>query len=492
MTSRIIAVEPFDLVVFGGAGDLAYRKLLPALYHRCRDGQLPERARVIGVSRRAMSDDEYREATRKALAEHVAEHDRDGADIDHFINRLHFVPVDVSSDQGWDDLKAKLSDDPEVVRAFYLAVAPELFGTICAKLGQTGLVTPNARIIIEKPIGHDRQSAETVNDAVGAVFDEGQIYRIDHYLGKETVQNLMALRFANFLLEPLWNAAHIDHVQITVSETLGVEGRGDYYDKAGAMRDIVQNHMIQLLCLIAMEPPSQFDADSVRDEKLKVLKALKPIADGAAEPLTVRGQYRAGAIDGRSVPSYLADIDKNQSRTETFVAIKAAIDNWRWAGVPFYLRTGKRLTARMSEIVVAYKTVPHSIFDASAGAVRRNMLVIRIQPEEGVKLWLMIKDPGPGGMRLRYVPLDMSFATAFNVRNPDAYERLILDVIRGNQTLFMRRDEVEAAWAWIDPITDAWEHSQEAPKPYTAGTWGPSASVALIERDGRTWHEDLE
>jgi glucose-6-phosphate 1-dehydrogenase len=491
MTSRIIAVEPFDLVVFGGSGDLAYRKLLPALYHRDIDGQLPEQARILGVSRRPVSDVEYRAATREAVKEHVPELSRTPADVDRFVERLSFVPVDVSSDEGWDNLKGRLSDDPDVIRAFYLAVAPELFGTICAKLGQTGLVTPRARIVIEKPIGRDRSSAQKVNDAVGTVFDEGQIYRIDHYLGKETVQNLMALRFANSLLEPLWNAAHIDHVQITVAETLGVEGRGGYYDRAGAMRDIVQNHIIQLLCLIAMEPPSQFDADAVRDEKLKVLKALKPIADGTADPLTVRGQYRAGAIDGRSVPGYLADIDKDESRTETFVAIKAAIDNWRWAGVPFYLRTGKRLTARMSEIVVAYKSVPHSIFDAGAGVVRRNMLVIRIQPEEGVKLWLMIKDPGPGGMRLRYVPLDMSFARAFNVRNPDAYERLILDVIRGNQTLFMRRDEVEAAWAWIDPITDAWERSGEAPKPYTAGTWGPTASVALIERDGRTWHEDL-
>jgi glucose-6-phosphate 1-dehydrogenase len=492
MTSRIIAVEPFVLIVFGGSGDLAYRKLLPALYQRDRDGQLPARARIIGVSRREMSDEAYRAATRDALAEHVPASDRKDAEVERFLERLSFVAVDVNSEKGWDGLKAALSDDRDTIRAFYLAVAPELYGRICAKLGETGLVTPHARIIIEKPIGHDRASALTVNDAVGAVFDEGQIYRIDHYLGKETVQNLMALRFANFLLEPLWNAAHIDHVQITVAETLGVEGRGEYYDRAGAIRDIVQNHMIQLLCLTAMEPPSKFDADSVRDEKLKVLKALKPIGDGAASPLSVRGQYRAGAIDGRSVPDYLTDIGKDESRTETFVAIKAEIDNWRWAGVPFYLRTGKRLTARLSEIVVAYKAVPHSIFDASAGAVRRNTLVIRIQPEEGVKLWLMIKDPGPGGMRLRYVPLDMSFAEAFKVRNPDAYERLILDVIRGNQTLFMRRDEVEAAWAWIDPITEAWERSQEAPKAYTAGTWGPSASVALIERDGRTWHEDLE
>jgi glucose-6-phosphate 1-dehydrogenase len=492
MPSRIITVDPFDIVVFGGSGDLAYRKLLPALYHRDIDGQLPNRAKIIGVSRSPMSDDEYRAATRAAVEEYVAEHNRPSEHVERFLERLSFIPVDVNTDEGWDQLKNALSDDPEVVRAFYLAVAPTLFGTICTRLGEHHLVTENSRIIIEKPIGHDQESARMVNDAVGAVFDEGQIYRIDHYLGKETVQNLMALRFANFLLEPLWNAAHIDHVQITVAETLGVEGRGGYYDRAGAIRDIVQNHMIQLLCLIAMEPPSRFDADSVRDEKLKVLKALKPIADGAADPLTVRGQYRAGAIDGQSVPGYLADIEKDASRTETFVAIKAAIDNWRWAGVPFYLRTGKRTTGRMSEIVIAYKAVPHSIFDESAGAVRRNMLVIRIQPEEGVKLWLMIKDPGPGGMRLRYVPLDMAFAEAFDVRNPDAYERLLLDVIRGNQTLFMRRDEVEAAWAWIDPITEAWERSNEAPKPYTAGTWGPSASVALIERDGRTWHEDLE
>ena len=492
MTSRIIAVEPFDLVVFGGSGDLTYRKLLPALYHRHRDGQLPASGRIIGVSRREMNDAEYREATSAALAEHVSAEEREPSQVESFLARLQFVTVDVNAPDGWSVLKSTLSDDADVIRAFYLAVAPELFGTMCAKLGESGLVTPQSRIIIEKPIGHDLDSAREVNDAVGAVFEEGQIYRIDHYLGKETVQNLMALRFANFLLEPLWNAAHIDHVQITVSETLGVEGRGGYYDQAGAIRDIVQNHMMQLLCMIAMEPPAHMDADSVRDEKLKVLRALKPIDENTTSSQTVRGQYRAGAIDGQSVPGYPSDVEKETSRTETFVAIRAEIDNWRWAGVPFYLRTGKRMAARMSEIVISYKPVPHSIFDSGAGAIRRNMLVIRIQPEEGVKLWLMIKDPGPGGMRLRYVPLDMSFAEAFDVRNPDAYERLILDVIRGNQTLFMRRDEVEEAWAWIDPIVESWERTREGPKAYAAGTWGPSASVALIERDGRTWHEDLE
>ena len=490
MTSRIIAVEPFDLVVFGGAGDLAYRKLLPALYQRHRDGQLPAVGRIIGVSRRAMSDDEYRAATREALAKHVPPGDVEAATVETFLKRLHFVPVDAKGEAGWSDLAAVLKGCEDRVRAFYLAVGPELFGLISAKLGATGLVTQNSRVIIEKPIGHDLASASEVNDAVGAVFAERQIYRIDHYLGKETVQNLMALRFGNALFEPLWNAAHIDHVQITVAESLGVEGRGGYYDTSGALRDMVQNHILQLLCLVAMEPPSHMDADSVRDEKLKVLRSLKPIDDLDSGTVTVRGQYRAGAGPDGAVPGYTSEIENARSTTETFVAIKAEISNWRWAGVPFYLRTGKRLAERVSEIVVAFRAIPHSIFDDGAGAIERNQLVIRLQPDEGVRLWLMIKDPGPGGMRLRYVPLDMSFATAFGVRSPDAYERLILDVIRGNQTLFMRRDEVEAAWKWIDPIAEAWSRSSEPPKGYTAGTWGPSASVALIERDGRTWHED--
>jgi len=490
MTSRIIAVEPFDLVVFGGAGDLAYRKLLPALYQRHRDGQLPAVGRIIGVSRRPMSDGEYRTATREALARHVPPSDLEGTTVETFLKRLHFVPVDAKAEAGWADLAALLRGCEDRVRAFYLAVGPELFGTISAKLGEAGLVTQNARVIIEKPIGHDLESACEVNDAVGAVFEERQIYRIDHYLGKETVQNLMALRFGNALFEPLWNAAHIDHVQITVAESLGVEGRGGYYDTSGALRDMVQNHILQLLCLVAMEPPAHMDADSVRDEKLKVLRSLKPIDDANAGTMTVRGQYRAGAGPDGPVPGYASEVENTHSTTETFVAIKAEISNWRWAGVPFYLRTGKRLAERVSEIVVAFRAIPHSIFDAGAGALEQNQLVIRLQPDEGVRLWLMIKDPGPGGMRLRYVPLDMSFAEAFKVRSPDAYERLILDVIRGNQTLFMRRDEVEAAWAWIDPIADAWSRSNEPPKAYTAGTWGPSASVALIERDGRTWHDE--
>ena len=489
MTSRIITVDPFDLVVFGGAGDLAYRKLLPALYHRHRDGQLPTVARIVGVSRRGMTDAQYREATRKALDEHVAQADRgDPALIETFLHRLHFVPVDAQAEAGWADLAELLKAGETRIRAFYLAVAPELFGVISEKLGSHGLVTPMTRVIIEKPIGHDLASAKEVNDAVGKVFEESQIYRIDHYLGKETVQNLMALRFANALFEPIWNAAHIDHVQITVAESIGVEGRGGYYDHAGALRDMMQNHLMQLLCLVATEPPTHMDADGVRDEKLKVLRALKPIDQSNATQSIVRGQYRASG----QMAAYTAEVGNPTSTTETFIALKAEISNWRWAGVPFYIRTGKRLPVRQSEIVVTFRKIPHSIFDAAAGSIEENRLVLRIQPDEGVKLWLMIKDPGPGGMRLRYVPLDMSFAEAFGARSPDAYERLILDVIRGNQTLFMRRDEVEAAWAWIDPIAQAWEKSTETPKPYPAGTWGPTAAIALIERDGRTWHDDSD
>jgi glucose-6-phosphate 1-dehydrogenase len=437
-----------------------------------------------------MTDAEYRAATRDALVKHVSAGDRDPAVMETFLHRLHFVPVDAQSDAGWSDLADVLKEGEDRIRCFYLAVGPELFGTICGKLGDRGLVTAKTRVIIEKPIGHDLASAREVNDAVGKVFEERQIYRIDHYLGKETVQNLMALRFGNVLFEPLWNAAHIDHIQITAAESIGVEGRGGYYDHAGALRDMVQNHMMQLLCLVAMEAPSRMDADSVRDEKIKVLHGLKRIDATNAANAIIRGQYRQGTGTGGRMPGYGDDVGNPGSLTETFVALRAEISNWRWAGTPFYLRTGKRLPIRQSEIVVAFRNIPHSIFDASVGAIEQNRLVLRIQPDEGVKLWLMIKDPGPGGMRLRYVPLDMSFAEAFGVRSPDAYERLILDVIRGNQTLFMRRDEVEAAWAWIDPIAEAWTRSNEGPRPYPAGSWGPTAAISLIERDGRTWHDD--
>ncbi|HET7330612.1 glucose-6-phosphate dehydrogenase [Dyella sp.] len=495
MTAPALPVELFDLVIFGGTGDLAVRKLLPALFHRFADGQIQPGSRIIGVAREGLDDDGYRAQIRSALNGAAA---KQGDQLDAFLKLVHYRPLDARKDAGWDDFAKLMGECPDHVRVFYLSTSPDLFVDICQRLGGYGLNQGQSRVVLEKPIGKDLASANRINDDVGQVFAESQTFRIDHYLGKETVQNLLALRFGNALFEPLWNAGHIDHVQITVAETLGVERRGPYYDHAGALRDMVQNHMLQLLCMVAMEPPSSLSPDAVRDEKLKVLHALKPINESNASQLTVRGQYRAGVGEGKSVPGYIDDLNStakskvDHSNTETFVALKAEIANWRWSGVPFYLRTGKRLADRVSEIVVAFKPVPHSIFTASAGPLAQNRLVLRLQPDEGVKLWLTIKHPGPGGLRLRHVPLDMSFAEAFGVQQPDAYERLLLDVVRGNPTLFMRRDEVEAAWNWADPILAAWAASGEAPRPYTSGTWGPSAAVALIERDGRTWDEDFE
>ena len=488
MTSRVIPVEPFTLVVFGATGDLARRKILPALFHRDEAGQLPPEARIVAVSRRSMERSRFQAYARDALSEHVSATLLSPDCVARFLDRLDYVAADAKEDGGWAELAANLAREPDHVKVFYLATSPDLFGPIAERLGTLAMVDKKTRIVLEKPIGKNFASALAVNAGIGRFFPEESIYRIDHYLGKETVQNLMALRFANALFEPLWSGAHIDHVQIAVAEELGVEGRAGYYDTAGAMRDMVQNHILQLLCLVAMEPPTSIEADSVRDEKLKVLKALKPINASNAGQFTVRGQYRAGASAGGAVAGYAEELG-HASSTETFVAIKAEIANWRWAGVPFYLRTGKRLPSRVSEIMVQFRAVPHSVF--SDGTPEPNRLVIRLQPDEGVKLWLMIKDPGPGGMRLQHVPLDMSFAEAFNARNPDAYERLILDVVRGNQTLFMRRDEVEAAWTWVDPIIEAWAASQEPAKPYTAGTWGPTSAVALTERDGRSWYEGL-
>ncbi|MGI9401232.1 MAG: glucose-6-phosphate dehydrogenase [Rhizobiaceae bacterium] len=489
MTSQIIPVDPFDYVVFGGTGDLAERKLIPALYRRAADGQIVGDSRVIGAARAKMSSKKFREFAQKSLVDHIAAEELDDEKVDDFLGRLHYVSVDAKSDRGWDELNELLGDDDRV-RAFYLAVGPSIFGDIAEKLHGHGMVRPHSRLVIEKPIGHDLESARELNQVVGKHFEEHQIYRIDHYLGKETVQNLMALRFANALYEPLWNSAHIDHVQITVAETLGVEGRGDYYNKSGAIRDMVQNHMMQLLCLVAMEPPSAMDADAVRDEKLKVLRALNPIDASNVADLTVRGQYGEGASEGGAVSGFLDAIEGGESDTETFVAIKAQVENWRWAGVPFYLRTGKRMAKRVSEIVVQFKPAPHNIFSEEAGRLIANRLVLRLQPDEAVSQMIMIKDPGPGGMRLREVALDMSFASSFDSRAPDAYERLLLDVIRGNATLFMRRDEVEAGWKWVDPIIAGWASTGMKCKHYTSGTWGPSAAIALVERDGRTWHEE--
>ncbi|HMB78000.1 MAG TPA: glucose-6-phosphate dehydrogenase, partial [Kiloniellaceae bacterium] len=418
MVARVVPVDPFDLVVFGATGDLARRKLIPALYHRMHDGQMPQDASVFGAARSNLGDDGFRALAAGALDEFVAADEMDPAVRAKFLACLRYVQLDATSDAGWDKLKAALADPPGRPRAFYLSVAPRFFGPISRQIAANGIGGPEARIVVEKPLGHDLASAQELDRALSSAFGEQQIYRIDHYLGKETVQNLMALRFANALFEPLWNARHIDHVQITVAETVGIEGRGPYFDHVGAMRDMVQNHLLQLLCLTAMEPPAKFDPQAVRDEKLKVLRALAPVEKPAA---VVRGQFRGG----KGHPSYTEEVGNPQSRTESFVALKAEICNWRWNGVPFYLRTGKRLRARMSEIAVQFKDVPHSIFPGQDDQPNPNLLAIRLQPDEGITLSMTIKDPGPGGMRLTAADMDMTFAKGLgrpSLRMPDAYE----------------------------------------------------------------------
>ncbi|MGU3361072.1 glucose-6-phosphate dehydrogenase [Methylobacterium sp. M6A4_1b] len=490
--ATIIPVASFDCVVFGATGDLTTRKLLPALYYRFKDGQIPGTSRIIGASRSEMSAEAFRERARDAVKRFVPAGDISEDKLAAFLDHLDYVAVDGAGDDGWEDLAAKLAERPDQVRPYYLATSPDLYGSICQNLSKHGLIGDKSRVVLEKPIGKDLKSARAINDAVGKVFPEEQIFRIDHYLGKETVQNLLALRFANTIFERLWTADVIDHVQITVGETVGVEGRAGYYDTSGALRDMVQNHMLQLLCLMAMESPLSLEANSVRDEKLKVLRALKPITPHDVQTVTVRGQYAAGAIGGKPVDGYRTDLGNGaDSRTETFVALKLEVQSWRWAGVPFYLRTGKRLPQKLSEIVVQFRASPFSIFPAESFGREPNRLVIRLQPEEGIKLEVMTKDPGPGGMRLRPTNLDISFEETFKQRYPDAYERLLMDVVRGNATLFMRRDEVEVAWAWADSLLKAWADRPEPPRPYAAGSWGPTAAIALIERDGRTWHEEI-
>ncbi|MFB2593328.1 glucose-6-phosphate dehydrogenase [Paracoccus sp. p4-l81] len=481
MVSRVIPVEDFDLVIFGATGDLARRKILPGLYRRYLSGQFAQGARIIGAARSKLTSTAFREDVATAIAEFVAEDKRDPAAIAEFLKLVSYVAIDATGTDGWSRLKDKMRAG--VTQAFYFSVAPSLFGALAERLHSHDIAGPQARIVVEKPFGRDLDSARALNATLAEHFNETQIYRIDHYLGKETVQNLMAVRFGNILFEPLWNSQYIDHVQITVAETVGVGGRGAYYDKSGAMRDMVQNHLMQLLCLIAMEPPYHFDPDAVRDEKLKVIRALAPLRP---EDI-VRGQYAARGDEA----DYATDAENPASTTESYIALRVQVQNWRWRGTPFYLRTGKKLRARASEIAIVFREPPHSIFDDAEGW-RENQLVIRLQPNEGMDLKVMIKEPGPGGMRLVQVPLDMSFADALGAEGadiPDAYERLIMDVIRGNQTLFMRGDEVEAAWAWVDPAIRGWEQAGHKPQSYDPGSSGPEDALALLHRDGRRWRE---
>ena len=472
------------LLLFGATGDLSQRMLLPSLCALNSDGLLDPALRIVCTARSDMNTQEFRNFAREALEKFLPKHRRGG--MADFLNRLSYVPVDATTPEGYDELAKAVGNYTGL--AIFLSTAPSLFETTIKGLEGAGLTEGNVRIGLEKPLGVDLESSCEINDAVAAAFPEHRIFRIDHYLGKETVQNLLALRFANILLEPVWNSNYIEHVQITVAETVGLESRVAYYDDSGALRDMVQNHMLQLLALVAMEPPTSFDATAVRDEKVKVLRALREVSKDEV----VTGQYRAGAVEGKSVPGYDEELGKD-SDTETFVAVKAHVDNWRWRGVPFYLRHGKRLPERVTEIVIQFRCIPHSIFESRGATTQPNRLVIEIQPKENIQLTMMAKVPGLGreGLRLRPVPLDIAMPDAFSdtVRRI-AYERLLLDLIEGDQTLFVRRDEVEAQWEWIDHIRKLWADHEMKPKTYSSGTWGPSAAIALAERDGVTWHDD--
>jgi len=478
------------LLLFGATGDLSQRMLLPSLYGLHADGLLPEGLTITGTARSDYDDAGFRAFAREALDHFVPADRKDDSAVGSFLERLFYQRLDASKTEGFAALAEKLGDISNGL-AIFLSTAPSLFGPTIKGLESAGLTGANVRIGLEKPLGVDLAPSRIVNDIVAEAFPEDRTFRIDHYLGKETVQNILALRFGNSLFEPVWNAQGIDHVQITVSETVGLEGRAGYYDDVGALRDMVQNHMLQLLALIAMEPPARFDGTSIRDEKVKVLRSLRPVAGADVPNLTVTGQYGGGAVKGEIVRSYDTDLEK-PSDTETFVAIKAHVDNWRWHGVPFYLRTGKRLAERRSEIVIQFKPVPHSIFADRGGALQPNILVIRLQPEEYIQLRVMAKQPGLDreGIRLKEVPLNLSLEHEFaGTRRRIAYERLFLDLIEGDPTLFVRRDEVEAQWEWIDAIREGWKAGGVKPRPYASGSWGPSAAIALTERDGVTWNE---
>ncbi|MEN9538454.1 MAG: hypothetical protein RLZZ126_689 [Pseudomonadota bacterium] len=481
----------FDLVLFGGTGDLAWRKLMPALLQAFRHGTLPEGGRIIGVGRDALTADQYRERIRSRF---------DAVDLDKrpspdefakFASLLDFVQMDLSKPRDYSTLAAVLNKRAADTVVIYLATAPALFTTVCEQLGAAGLNTPQVRIVLEKPLGHDLASNRAINQAVRGLFSENQIFRIDHYLGKPSVQNLFALRFGNTLFEPLWRREHIANIQITIAEDLGVEKRGAFYENTGALRDMVQNHALQLLCAIAMEPPINAHADAIRDEKLKVLRSLQPWTAERLQNNVIRGQYAAGVVRGMQVPAYRDEEGvASHSQTETFVALRTEINNWRWAGVPFYIRTGKRLAGRDAHIEVNFRPTPHAIFNTNSP--QSNSLFIHLQPKDGLELHLFAQGQDNRRMAntLSPVQLDLDFDKRFGSNRVGAYERLLLDVIDGRLNLFVRSDEQEEAWRWVEPILGAWAADTSGPRLYGAGTWGPSAASAMIARDGFCWTEE--
>ncbi|MBB3059319.1 glucose-6-phosphate dehydrogenase [Microbulbifer rhizosphaerae] len=479
---------PFDMVLFGGGGDLALRKLIPALYRAHLEGSLAEGCRIFPVCRRQEDADQYLDTAQEALKTHLRDGEYSDSAWQAFSQLLRAVALDIAEpDDRWDQLADILRAEEDRVRLFYLAIPPAVFGPCCENLSLKGLINGQSRVVVEKPLGYNAQTSDEINSKIASYFPEENIFRIDHYLGKETVQNLLALRFSNVLFEHLWDAKSIDHIQISIAETVGLEGRAGFYNETGALRDMVQNHLLQLLCLIAMESPNSMSAKNIRAEKIKVLEALRPLAGNTVDKNIVRGQYVAGGLGTQLVPGYLEELEAASSSTETFVAIRAHIDNWRWAGVPFYLRTGKRMEKRCAEIVIQYKKVSHRVFSPEAGDVLPNRLVIRLQPEESIKLVLMAKKMDSLTMELRPVELNLTLSDTYDTFRSDAYKRLMLDAAANNSALFIHRDEVAAAWAWVDPIIDHWHETNNQPQLYRAGSWGPQAAGDLLEQDGRHW-----
>lgn len=481
--------QPFNIIVFGGDGDLALRKIYPALMHRDLDGQFLSNYNVVAITRRNPAEFDFNQELIKFL-ELSKENDTTQEEVIAFSKKVHLIQAEDASVEKYKDLKQFLSKFNDYQNIYYFSTPSSAFGPIAKTLKECGLVNKHSKVVLEKPLGYSLDSSDAINVQITQAFKEHQIYRIDHYLGKETVQNLMVLRFANNLFERAWDSEHIDNIQITVAESLGVEKRATYYDNSGALLDMVQNHLLQLLCLVAMEPPHALEADEVRNEKLKVLRALRHFTPENIQKDTVKGQYTRGVSQGKEVNSYLEDIGKYNSKTETFVAIKTYVDNWRWKDVPFYLRTGKRMLKKYSEIVINFKEVKHNIFP-SKEKLNNNKLIIRLQPEERIELVQMTKVPGPGGYRYKPIALKLDYVDSFDERFPDAYERLLIDVIRGNQTLFMRQDELQAAWEWTESITENWKATNQPNILYEAGTWGPGDLI--LDKDcswkTKTWDE---
>ncbi|MDA9033809.1 glucose-6-phosphate dehydrogenase [Gammaproteobacteria bacterium] len=477
-------LNTFDLYLFGGTGDLSNRKLIPAMFRQETLGNIDDASQIIGIGSRDLSTEEYISMVNESLNKYYIDFEQQKDAWLKFAKRLQYIKLDINSNEDWKNIN-NVSDSVAVV--YYLATPPNLYKKISSALNDNDLIKDNCRIVVEKPIGSDLETAKDINNSLSLGFKENQIYRIDHYLGKEAVQNLLALRFANTIFEKSWSSSAIDHIQITVAEDLGVEDRGGYYDETGALRDMVQNHLLQILCLIAMEPPVSIQSESVRDEKLKVLKSLAPFTSDNIAVNSVRAQYLEGISKGEAACSYLDEEGVNsKNHTETFVALKLEINNWRWSGVPFYLRTGKRMQSKSSEIVVRYKTVPHNIFSKGAH-LEPDQLVLRIHPDEGIDLKLNTKRPGVSGYDLENLPLDLNLNEYHEIGHQDCYERLLLDVIKGNPSLFVRRDEIEASWKWIDNIINLWKSEDVPMEEYISGGWGPSNADLLIKRDFRAW-----